>query len=144
MLRFFSGEHRRGGATDVHSGELVECVLTKACAQAGQAALAAEAEQLLADAASFQHTLAKRNADEVPQASWRLIRTASFQSLFSVSWVACQAWDAFNRYITEVMGKKQTLNVSWFGRNTHAGSASGKCSDAQEFLQNWLEGDRLR
>ncbi|CAE7520768.1 unnamed protein product [Symbiodinium microadriaticum] len=51
------------------------------------------AELLLADAASFQHNLAKRNADEVPQ-----------------------AWDAFTRYITEVMGKKQTLNVSNFCR----------------------------
>mmetsp|Transcript_43419 Transcript_43419/g.101401 ORF Transcript_43419/g.101401 Transcript_43419/m.101401 type:complete len:527 (-) Transcript_43419:69-1649(-) len=51
------------------------------------------AELLLADAASFQHNLAKRNADEVPQ-----------------------AWEAFTRYITEVMGKKQTLNVSNFCR----------------------------
>eukprot|EP00435_Cladocopium_sp_Y103_P051694 s176_g16.t1 len=51
------------------------------------------AEQLLADAASYQQAFAKRSADELPQ-----------------------AWDAFNRYISEVVGKKQTLNISNFCR----------------------------
>eukprot|EP00434_Breviolum_minutum_P005876 symbB.v1.2.005181.t1/scaffold298.1/size236510/25 len=52
-----------------------------------------EAEQLLADAASYQQAFAKRSADELPQ-----------------------AWDAFNRYISEVVAKKQTLNISNFCR----------------------------
>lgn len=51
------------------------------------------AEQLLADAASYQQAFAKRSADELPQ-----------------------AWDAFNRYMSEVVGKKQTLNISNFCR----------------------------
>jgi len=51
------------------------------------------AEQLLADAASYQQAFAKRSADELPQ-----------------------AWDAFNRYISEVVAKKQTLNISNFCR----------------------------
>jgi len=49
------------------------------------------AEHLLANAAG--QALAKRSADEMPQ-----------------------AWDALNRYISEVFGKKQTLNVSNFCR----------------------------
>ena len=71
MLHFRSGEDRRGGAANVHSEDL--CTHggfygpPHACIIASHL-LNDKAELLLADAASFQHNLAKRNADEVPQA----------------------------------------------------------------------------
>ena len=103
-----------------------------------------EAELLLADAASFQHNLAKRNADEVPQ-----VLECSHAHVVVLPSGSCEAWEAFTRYITEVMGKKQTLNVSNSSCKTDEGPCGVEAGDAraataQEFLQDWLEGDCLR